>query len=112
MGRLTGPYAPKVLKVLRFDSGFVAEGCGGGFAAIYRAIGEKVQKSHKIQRIQRVQRVLPAYSGRVQRVVASPCRAMSMKSALRDFVLCHKWYMKECWSPLPLEGGVAVGDGG
>ena len=64
MGRLTGPYAPKVLKVLRFDSGFAAEGCGGGFAAIFRGIGEKVQRSHKVQRIQRVQRVVVSPCGR------------------------------------------------
>ena len=67
---MTGPSGRRVL---RFDAACGCEGCGGGFAAIYRAIGEKVQKSHKIQRIQRVQRVLPAYSGRVQRVVVSPC---------------------------------------
>jgi hypothetical protein len=28
MGGLTGPQAPRVLKVLRFDSPYEAEGCG------------------------------------------------------------------------------------
>ena len=40
---------------------------------------------HCVARVQRVQKVLPAFGRRVQRVVVSPWRAMSIKSALRDF---------------------------
>ena len=29
--RVDGPKGPRVLKVLRFDSHYVAEGCGGGW---------------------------------------------------------------------------------
>ena len=41
-------------------------------------------------RVQKVHRVLPAFSGRVQRVVVSPCRAMSLYAAaggIRNFPL-------------------------
>jgi hypothetical protein len=31
--RVDGPKGPRVLKVLRFDSHYVAEGCGGGCGA-------------------------------------------------------------------------------
>ena len=37
-------------------------------------------------RVQRVQRVRPAFGRLVQRVVVSPLRAMSIKSALRDWL--------------------------
>ena len=48
--RVDGPKGPKVLRVLKFDSGFAAEGCGGG---IGHASGVKVQRVHKVQRVQR-----------------------------------------------------------
>ena len=38
--------------------------------------------------------------------VVSPS-AMSMKSALRDWLLCHWCCMTKCKSPLSQEGGVA-----
>ena len=59
-----GPSGPRVL---RFDSGFAAEGCGGGHWTAPLAL--------KVQRVQKV-----------QRVVVSPYRAISMKSALRTFL--------------------------
>ena len=49
---------------------------------------------------------------RVQRVVVSLFRAMSIKSALRDSLLCHQRCITKSRSPLPKEGGGAVGDGG
>ena len=58
----------------------------------------------KVLRVQRVQRV--------QRVVDSRFAAMFIKSALRNLHLCHRWCMTKSKSPLPKEGGVAVGDGG
>ena len=42
---------PKGSKVLRFDSHYVAEGCGGGFE---HACGVRVQKVQRVQRVQRV----------------------------------------------------------
>ena len=60
--------APWVLKVLRFDSHYVAEGCGGGFG---HACGVRVQK------VQRVQRV--------QRVVVSPLRGDEYKDSVTCF---------------------------
>ena len=38
--------------------------------------------------------------------------AMSIKSALRDFLLCLQRCMTKSQSPLPQEGGGAAGDGG
>ena len=42
-GKVDGPCGPKVLKVLKFDSGFTAEGCGiatfGGDEYIVRVTG-------------------------------------------------------------------------
>ena len=52
----------KILKVLRFDSRFVAEGCGIALGHALTGV-----------RVQRVQKVLPAGSGQVQRVAVSPC---------------------------------------
>ena len=49
--RVDGPGGPKVLKVLKFDSGFAAEGCG---IAIGHACGVRVQRVQKVQRVQRV----------------------------------------------------------
>ena len=50
----------------------------------------------KVQRVQRVQRVWYRLT------------AMSMKSALRDFLLCLQCCIMESRSPLPQEGGVTV----
>ena len=44
---------PVGARVLRFDSGFAAEGCGIAFG---HACGVRVQRVHKVQRVQRVQR--------------------------------------------------------
>ena len=49
-GRVDGPGGPKVLRVLKFDSGFAAEGCGIAFGHAY---GVRVQRVHKVQRVQR-----------------------------------------------------------
>jgi hypothetical protein len=51
-------------------------------------------------RVQKVQKVLPASSRRVQRVWYR-LTAMSMKSALRDFLLCLQCCIMESRSPLP-----------
>ena len=53
VGRFDGPGGPKVLRVLKFDSGFAAEGCGIAFG---HACGVRIQRVHKVQRVQRVQR--------------------------------------------------------
>lgn len=39
--RVDGPHGPKVLKVLRFDGGFAAEGCGGGLWTRLRREGSE-----------------------------------------------------------------------
>ena len=53
----------------------------------------RVQKVQKVQRVQRVWYRLTA---------------MSMKSALRNFLLCLQCCIMESRSPLPQEGGVTV----
>ena len=78
----------KILKVLKFDSHFVAEGCGIALGHALTGV-----------RVQRVQRVLPAGSGQVQRVVVLPLRGNEYICRLSA---AYKIHRREAAIPSPL----------
>ena len=78
----------KILKVLRFDSRFVAEGCGIALGHALTGV-----------RVQRVQKVLPAGSGQVQRVVVLPLRGNEYLCRLSA---AYKIHLREAAIPSPL----------